>query len=459
MEARHQAMNVSSLRDLLVIVFKHKYKILAVFFIVGFGVAVWAKLRPVQYEAKASLLLKFGREFIKTSEVGSDRFTLPPDAVVNTEIKILTSKELLAKVVSTVGLETIMSDPAKPKTETSGAQSTDTAVARIEKALEVRPQGNSGVIEMTFTHRDPKVAVAVLKAICDHVRERHLEIFGGNSTPFLEQQMADYEDKLTSSRKNLETFRQKHQIFSLEEQRTLLIQQRGADAATLTAAQNQVKELEQNLAFVKSPRWVPDASRDASAQVLALEQRERDTLERYTENSSAVQNIRSEIQAAKASASRGIENARRVEISRIEGELNGARTRADGIRQRFGQVDRDLRTLDTQEKDYQKLRLDVTANENNYQNYLRKLEEAHVSDSMDRQKMANISIMEQPWVNATPKMKGGSTRDMALLGMLAGLVCGVAVAFALEVLSPSMTTPLAAEHRLGLPVLVAVTRK
>jgi hypothetical protein len=38
-------------------------------------------------------------------------------------------------------------------------------------------------------------------------------------------------------------------------------------------------------------------------------------------------------------------------------------------------------------------------------------------------------------------------------------VVGIALAFFLEFMSHGMTTPMSAEKRLGLPVLVAITKK
>jgi polysaccharide biosynthesis protein PslE len=458
MQAEYQKIPLSSARDILSIIFKHKYKILIVFLAVTIGVGVWAKQRPIVYEAKTALLLKFGREFIKSSEVGGDRFALPPEAVINTEIRILTSKELLTKVISSIGLETIYPESQKSDSPPTKTDQMEAAVGRLMKALTIQPQSSSGVIDISFTHRDRHVAVTVLKTICALVTERHLEVFGGNSTPFLEKQMSTYEGKLSTAQDNLEGFRQKEQVFSLDEQRTLLIQQRAQDSAASSAAQNQVKELQRSLEFVKSQGWVPEAYRDANAQLAALEQRERDLLERYTENSSPVQNLRNEIQATKNAATRSVENARRVEVSRIEGELNTAITRAEGLTKHFNQVDRELRTLDSQEKNYQKLRLEVTTNESNYQNYLRKLEEARVSDSMDRQQMANISIFEEPRADMTPKSRG-NTSDIILMGLLGGMAAGIAFAFLLEFISPVMTTPMSAERRLGIPVMVAITKK
>jgi uncharacterized protein involved in exopolysaccharide biosynthesis len=451
-------IDLTSVRDILTTVFKHKYKILLVFVIVSLGVAIWARQRPVVYEAKATLLIKFGREFYKTSEVGNDRFSVSPEAAIGTEMRILTSRELLARVVRTIGPETLYpSDPGSKKVRAE--QSVEQAAARLAKSLNIQPQGSSGVIDLIFSHPDPRVAVAVLNALCSFVVDRHLQVFGGSSAVFLEKQMEDYEKKLSASQNSLNDFKQKRQIFSLDEQRTLLIQERSRQSSDLTAVQNQIKELEQSIAYVKSPRWVPESYREASAQLLMLEQRERELLTRFTENSSTVQNLRAEMAEAKKMATRSVDDARSVEISRLEGELNAVRIRAEGIRQSLGRTEGQLRTVDSSEKDYEKLRIDVTTNEGNYQNYLRKLDEARISDDMDRHKMTNLGVLEAPKADMVPRMKGGSLRDVQLMGLGGGLACGLALAFALEFLSATMTTPLSAQKRLGLPVMIAIAMK
>src|SRR3989304_10468032 len=85
-----------SLRDFMSILFKHKQKILVVFLATVATVTVGSFLIPPTYEAKSSLLVKFGREYIYRPEVGervsSDMRPLIPlnqEEVINSEIQIL----------------------------------------------------------------------------------------------------------------------------------------------------------------------------------------------------------------------------------------------------------------------------------------------------------------------------------------------------------------------------------
>ena len=48
---------------------------------------------------------------------------------------------------------------------------------------------------------------------------------------------------------------------------------------------------------------------------------------------------------------------------------------------------------------------------------------------------------------------------MVAAGFFGGIAAGIALAFLLEFISPCMTTPMSAERRLGIPVMVAITKK
>ena len=109
----------SSLRDFLAVLFRHKYAILIIFFTVLATVTLGSFLMSPTYEARSSLLIKFGREYIFRSEVGErspDTRPLTPldlEEVANSEIQILTSRGLIEKVITTLKVENIYPDLAE----------------------------------------------------------------------------------------------------------------------------------------------------------------------------------------------------------------------------------------------------------------------------------------------------------------------------------------------------------
>jgi uncharacterized protein involved in exopolysaccharide biosynthesis len=459
MEQEHSLFDISNVRDILTILFKHKFKIFATFLIICIGVTMYAFQLPKTYESKSVLMVKLGREFLARSEVGPDtaRSSVSPETIMRGELSILTSRDLLIKVINVLKPETIYPDLARSAPGT--IKPTDEALARMEADLSVVVQRGSSLIEITFSHMDPNIAAQVVNTLVELFKEKHLEVFSATSTGFLENQRTAFEEKLKSAEGGLITFKQKSGVFSYDEQKSALLQQRTVVDTNLQATLIQIKEAEEKIVFVKSPRWSVEGAPELRTVLSTLQQRERESLEKYTENSRVIQNIRKEIEAAKEGLRRNIDDLRRIELSRVEGELSVLQTRASSLKRQFAQIDSEIRSLDTRGKGLQDLKREVAQHESNYQNYSKKLEESLIADEMDRLKMVAISVIEKATPSPLPKKQRFSKSQLIPMGFFGGIAAGIALAFLLELLSPGMTTPLSAERRLGIPVMVAITKK
>ncbi|HBA53537.1 GumC family protein [Syntrophorhabdus aromaticivorans] len=459
MEKGTQLFDIANVRDILTVLFKHKYKILIAFLIIGIGVTIFAFSMPTTYESKSIVLVKFGREFMARPEEGRTGATptIPPQAILAGEIRILTSRDLLARVIDGVGPQALYPGIANvPKRNLSHAEA---SVELFEQSLSVKSLPGSSLIEIVFTHRDPVMAARVVNMLVDLFKEKHLEVFGGEGTTFLENHLNIFEKKLKESESNLANFRQKYRVFSFEEQRTNLIGQRATLDTSLKAALTQISELEQKIAFTKSPRWTVDTAAELRTQLAALQQRERELLEKYVEGSRSVQNVRQEMQAAKDAVRRNTEEARQIELAKAEGELTIAKARADTLRRQLGQVEGEIRNLDARSRELTELRRETAGHEQNYQTYVKRLEESRIMDDMDQRKMVAIRVVEKAMPSPEPKKGKFSKSQLIPMGFFGGIAAGIVLAFLLEFLAPGMTVPLSAERRLGLPVIVTVVKK
>ena len=98
---------------MLSILFKRKIAILTIFLTTVITVTVGSFLWPPTYEAKSSILVKFGRENIYRSEVGGDRIpqiTSTQEEFLNSEINILTSRDNMERVIKALKVENFYSD-------------------------------------------------------------------------------------------------------------------------------------------------------------------------------------------------------------------------------------------------------------------------------------------------------------------------------------------------------------
>jgi uncharacterized protein involved in exopolysaccharide biosynthesis len=96
----------------------------------------------------------------------------------------------------------------------------------------------------------------------------------------------------------------------------------------------------------------------------------------------------------------------------------------------------------------------VASNERNYKTYLEKVEEARISDDLNRQKMANISVIQT--ASVPPKPVKPKKALNIVLGIILGAVSGLGLAFFSEYTNQGLSTPESAERRLGLPVLATI---
>ena len=96
----------------------------------------------------------------------------------------------------------------------------------------------------------------------------------------------------------------------------------------------------------------------------------------------------------------------------------------------------------------------VTLNEENYQLYVKHMEEARISDAMDNQKIANISVVEP----ALPPIKPVKPKKLLniLLSIILGGFAGLGVAFSSEYFSHSFNNSEDVKQHLGLKVLASI---
>ena len=123
------------LREFLTVLFKHKSRIAAMvslFVLIGL---VLSFLLPPVYEARSTVLIKVGREYLSNAESGSARalLSLEQQEVLNSEIQILSNRELIEKVVTRLTVETLY--PKLAKKTTSKISPRDASILQVEKNL------------------------------------------------------------------------------------------------------------------------------------------------------------------------------------------------------------------------------------------------------------------------------------------------------------------------------------
>jgi polysaccharide biosynthesis protein PslE len=481
---KRQDVQNRGIRDFLIVIFKYKARILIIFFTVVVVAAIASLVMTPVYEAKSTLLVKYGgREYMTRPEVGNTQpvISLNQEVILNSEIQILTSPDLLKKVIESLQVEKIYPDLAKnpPKEITA----LDVAIDRFGKNLVVTGIKKSSVIEVSFQHDNPQIAAKAVNLLVEYFREKHLQVFSNPQSSFLEGQALAYREKLLESANNLESFKQKNRVYSLDEQRTLLLKQRTDLHTELMTTQNSVDELQKKSSSLKAQMrnltkdggLYTQTERDriiveAKSRLLALELNEQDLLRKYNENNRMVVDARKQIQMVKNFMKEQEEDIKskvrtgnvvyqtaQTELVRSEADLSAQRAKLAALNGQLRQLDGEIRTLDLQEKDMQGLKREMVTNEKNFQIYGDKMEEARIADDMNRLKLANISVIQPAAVPIKP-LKPKKGLNMAL-GIILGMFSSIGFALFSERNSQGLITPELAAKRLNLAVIASIPYK
>jgi uncharacterized protein involved in exopolysaccharide biosynthesis len=358
--------------------------------------------------------VRFGREYVVRPEVGQDRplVAMSSEEILNSEVQILTSDDLLRAVAEGVGVERILAPRWFARRDP--APTTEGAAAAIGKGLSVEAVRRSSVLQIAFEHTDPAVAADVVNLLVERYQDKHLAVFGDKKSEFAELQLATYEKKLRESSRKLEEFRQRHGVFVYDQQMEMLLRRKTELDASRRDAGVKLGELRKGLASMRR-----DLGRSPHAP-----------------------DVRSQLNR---------------DIIRMQAEEQSFQSREADLAALLAGVDKQIRELDLNERQLQALKRDLADDEKNYQLFKAKHEELRLNADLDQMRVSNINVIHAatvPTVHKSPRVK----LNLAL-GVVLGVLTGLLYAIVAEYLSQGLSTPHAAERRLQLPVLVAVPHK
>jgi uncharacterized protein involved in exopolysaccharide biosynthesis len=133
------------LHDILFMLFRHKWKVLVLTFVGLLTAAVVYLLTPPAYESEAKLLVRYVVE--RSAVDGESQIKTPgPDnhALINSEVQILTSEDLIRQVAQTLGVDRFALGAAPDL-------KMEKAIESIDRALDVSVVKDTNVISVAFS--------------------------------------------------------------------------------------------------------------------------------------------------------------------------------------------------------------------------------------------------------------------------------------------------------------------
>jgi polysaccharide biosynthesis transport protein len=481
--------------DILFILFKHKWKI-SLCATVGIVAAVFVYFRfPPVYESQAKLLVRY---VVEKSAVDSfDPSVKTPGvadgmSLINSEVEILTSQDLIMQIVQTVGIERLQRRPsgkgAKPDARWSVPEPALEAARSILQNLRVTAIKETNIISVSFKNTDPDLAVLVLQQLVSRYFDKHLEVHRSTGAfEFVRKETDQLRTQLNQTEKELKELDEKAGIISPAETETTLTAELakseealGGVEAEFAAQQARVKKIESGLAWAQPDQSDNNATLPVSSetvhryQVLVsrmarLRQTETDLLSKYTPQNPNVKIIQSQIEVDEkrrrdleekypglletVPAGSPFQNPRRdlvtekAQLVALEAKTAALRSRVSGIRER-------IKTFSEIRSQLAELERKKAVEETNYKYFESSLERSRIDETLDPSRMPNISVVQRP-VTAQKYNKDKITLMLCLA--IGGLATGMAIALLTElVMDQTVKRRVELETRLSIPMVLSI---
>ena len=502
----------TSLRDLFFICFRRRNLIIVFFLATVCTVAVGTFIVKPVYQAQTQVLVKVGRENIYVPATGNINpfFRVDSKEKLNSAIEILKSPSLVEKTILALGPTVIYEDlhpdqqngfiaavrKLKAKIKhliTIGRDSQSDldpdeirlkqAVLQFRNDLKIEGIKESTLINVSFKHPNPNMAAMVVNSLTGDYLEHYLTVYkSGQSNDFYQRQADFLKDKLDQNQEKLRAIKTQHSITSLEEEQLLLLNKAAELRSHLNITRSQETETRNRISILRSqlariPRTIPQQAEAADnpylistleARLVELQLEEKKLLTKYTDQSRLVRNVRDEIQMVQnklgeqeakkyKKSSSGINvthQSLQGELLHNQAELSALKAKALTQESQLKEYQKELENLSQIESRYIRLVQEIELDRKNYQTYLDKLEDSRISEAMDTEKIASVSLVEP----AIPPIKPISPKKKLnlLISMVFGLIGGLGLAFFTEYLNDRLERPEDVEHLLGIKVLTSI---
>ena len=472
-----------SVNDVLFSLFRHKWKVLLSTTAGITAAASVCILYAPLYESQAKLLVRYVLDRSAIDPADARPATGPSsENLINSEVEILTSRDLALQVANVVGVERFF-----PGSEV-GAANLAKAAGNVRLGLTATVSKGTNIIVVAYHNHDPELATGVLNELITRYFTRHLEIHrSAEAFDFLAKQSEQVQARLNQTESELKALKTKTKIVSLSgNAASLNAETSRCQAALHTAA---TERAEQQARLVALEKWLPSTTTSSPSTATALpaasgdvhryqalvvaiarlRQTEIDLLARYTPENILVKLNQTQIEEVERQR-RALEKSYPGLVATLPTTASARGPQFDLATEkaRLAAIDAGIEALQFQLADSRRLSEEFSEvepriaelerrkelEEANYKYFAASLEKARVDEALDPSKMPNISVIQKP---STASRTTDSLTKIVLGLAGGGVALGVAWALSTElVFDRTVKRPLELETRLKIPLLASI---
>jgi uncharacterized protein involved in exopolysaccharide biosynthesis len=340
----------------------------------------------------------------------------------------------------------------------------------------------STLIEVKYSSSDPHQAYRVLQALDEAYLQKNLAVHHPpGEFEFFDQEAESYKKNLADAENQLKTFSEQEGGVSPQLARDITLQKLSEFSANLQQTYAEIATTETRMetlekqAGITPQRMTTQSHVSDDAQVLQglkstlmnLELKRTELLTKYQPDYPLVKEMDKELAETRASIASEESKPLREEttdrnptyawitdeLAKDKADEAGLKARATAMQAIIAKYQATSHDLEQKGILQQDLLRKVKTEEENFLLYQHKREEARMTDALDRTRILNVAIAEQPVVPALPS---NSRALVMLIGSLLAIIVSLGLAFTLEYTNPSFRTPTEVFSELSIPVLAAV---
>ena len=352
------------------------------------------------------------RDVDPTAGAGS----VPAEAYLETQLRILQSETLVNRVVTKLGLE--------QRPEFAGKKAE--ARKRAQENLKVRQARTSRIVEVLFDSTDPQLAADFVNALAEEYIQQNVEVrwrATQRTGDWLGQQLDDLKAKLTESEERLQSYAQASDLVFTGERDN-------AAATTLRQIQEELsrayadrvsRQSRYEMAAQAPPESLPEVLdstilREHGVRLTELKRQLAELRPSYKPAHYRVQRVESQIVELEGALARERKNI----LDRVHNEYESALRREELLSAAYRSQARKVSSQSAKAIHYDTLRREMDANRQLYESMLQKVKEAGIASAM---KATNVRVVDPAAPPGRPYKPNVPLN--AALGLLSGTCLGI----------------------------------
>lgn len=467
------------LGDWLRMLMRETWLMFAVFSVISMLGIGFAMTMQKKYTAEARLSVLIGDEYVYTSSTGRAGEGQAPkqEEIVQSEVEIITSAQVAARVIKAIGLERIFD--AKDLVATQGPntpeQKFNVGVESMRKQISAYATPNTTVIKIGLSNRDPQVAADALNKLLDEYLVYRREVLFEDRSGALANQTNEFAAELANVQTQLSSFLTSNGISDYEAEKASL------QALLASARQDLLSTISRRIeaegrytstasSFAKEPNQIQlSFESDNSKRKIELQQQLAELLTKYTETSQPVTDMRRRIaaldelleseQGKKAGVIRTGPNPVRdslaTERAKTNAEAIALKEREQVLNQQVEDLQKRTMQLSLLRPDYEELIRKKTVLEEQVKQFSSRQAAAKAQTELNSLSNDNIRVIQR----AIPPTKGKSMKKFVAAGaILFGLFCGLMAGLIRALSRNDVPVSKSIGRTLGVPILATVGR-